>query len=87
MREGERLAGWSQDGNSLFVYARGEMPARVYRLNWKTGARTPLLQVAPLDRTGLTTGIQRIRISPDGRQYAYSIEQELEELHLATGLR
>ncbi len=87
LREGERLAGWSQDGNSLFVYARGEMPARVYRLNWKTGARTPLLQVAPLDRTGLTTGIQRIRISPDGRQYAYSIEQELEELHLATGLR
>jgi serine/threonine protein kinase len=87
LRDDERMAGWSQDGQTLFVYARGEMPARVYRLNWKTGARTPLLQVAPVDRTGLTTGIQRIRIPPDGRQYAYSIEQELEELHLAEGLR
>jgi hypothetical protein len=35
----------------------------------------------------MTTGIQRIRITPDGKQYACSIEQELEELHLADGFR
>jgi molybdenum cofactor biosynthesis enzyme MoaA len=81
------MAGWSQDGESLYVYSRGEMPAHVYRLNWKSGARTLLFQVAPVDRTGMTTGIQRIRITPDGKQYACSIEQELEELHLADGFR
>jgi Tol biopolymer transport system component len=86
-REDERMAGWSQDGESLYVYSRGEMPAHVYRLNWKSGARTLLFQVAPVDRTGMTTGIQRIRITPDGKQYASSIEQELEELHLAEGFR
>ena len=46
-----------------------------------------LREVAPIDRTGMTTGIQRVRITPDGRQYACSIEQELEELHLAEGLK
>jgi hypothetical protein len=35
----------------------------------------------------VTIGIQRIRITPDGKQYACSIEQELEELHLAEGFR
>jgi hypothetical protein len=40
-----------------------------------------------LDERAVTIGIQRIRITPDGKQYACSIEQELEELHLAEGLR
>jgi tRNA A-37 threonylcarbamoyl transferase component Bud32/Tol biopolymer transport system component len=86
-REGERIAGWSADERSLYVYSRNEVPAQMYRLNRTTGARESVLQIAPADRAGLQSGVNNIQITPDGKSYAYSFVQRLAELHWVEGLK
>lgn len=86
IKEGEVIAGSSQDGKSIFVYSRDEFPYRVYKLNRLTGERDLLLEAAPADRAG-ATGIGSILVTPDGKNYAYSIDQQLSELQLVQGLR
>jgi hypothetical protein len=86
-RENERIAGWSADERSLYVYSRNEVPTRVYRLNRKTGARELVLQIAPADRAGLQSGVNVIQVTPDTKSYAYSFVQQLGELHWVEGLK
>src|SRR5205814_9965737 len=38
--EYERVVGWSGDQKAVFVYMRGELPAKVFRLDLETGERT-----------------------------------------------
>jgi len=85
--EEDRIAGWSTDEQSLFVYFRNDMPAKVYRLDRKTGQREPMMELAPADRAGVTFGFSGIMITSDRSSYAYSIRQELSELHWADGLK
>ena len=83
---GERVAGWSADGQEVFVLDRNGLPARVSRLNWKTGHRAPLLEITPADRAGVD-GIETPAIALDGKAYAYSYMQSLSELHMVEGLK
>ncbi|MBV9300649.1 MAG: protein kinase [Acidobacteriaceae bacterium] len=85
IREGERVAGWSSDGSALLVYSRNEFPYKVYRLD-PNGKRDLLLGVTPTDRAGLAGG-GTIRVTPDGKSYAYSVSQGLSELQLVEGLK
>jgi Tol biopolymer transport system component len=82
---GDRPGGWSADGSSLWVFRRGEVPACIHRLNVTTGRRTPWKCVVPRDATGVTS-ITDIRVTPDGRSYAYSYRRVLSELYVVTGL-
>jgi Tol biopolymer transport system component len=75
---GERLAGWSEDNRSLFVYTRSEFPYKVYRLDRSTGRRDMLVEVSPSDRAGATGG-GGILVAPDGKTYAYSASQQLSD--------
>jgi eukaryotic-like serine/threonine-protein kinase len=86
IRPGERLAGWSRDGQEVFVFTRGDVPAKVYRVNLKTGRRELVREIAPADRAG-TDGVESLQVTPDGRMYAYSCIQALSELHLVEGLK
>jgi len=45
-----------------------------------------LLEATPPDRAG-ATGIGGILVTPDGKSYAYSIDQQLSELQLVQGLK
>ncbi len=83
---GERIAGWSPNAQEIFVFNRNGLPAKVYRLNWKTGHRDLVLQVAPADRAG-TDNVNSLRVTPDGKTYTYSCIQNLAELHIVEGLR
>ena len=83
---GERLAGWSEDGRSIFVYTRNEFPYKLYRVDRTTGKRDVLLEVTPSDRAGVTGGGGAL-VTPDGKTYAYSVSQQLSELQLVEGLR
>jgi hypothetical protein len=83
---GMSVAGWSSDGSELYVYHGSRTPFMVDRLNWKTGRRTPLVEINPADKAGLR-GINTLRVSSDGKSYAYSVPQELEELHVIEGLK
>ena len=83
---GEQVAGWSRDGQELFVFNREGLPAKVYRVNWKTGRRELIREIAPADRAG-THGLISMNLTPDGGTYAYSRLQYLSELHMVEGLK
>jgi eukaryotic-like serine/threonine-protein kinase len=77
---------WSDDGRSLFSYRRGELPARVERVEVATGRRSLWRELMPQDPAGVT-GIVRIRVTPDGKYYAYSVNRVLSDLYIAEGLK
>jgi eukaryotic-like serine/threonine-protein kinase len=83
---GTFIAGWSADHRELFVFHGSSFPFPVERLDWKTGKREFLLKIAPADHAGLR-GINTLRVSSDGKNYAYSVGQQLEELHSIEGLK
>lgn len=82
----ERAAGWSRDGQEVFVFSRSGIPAKVYRVNWRTGHRELMREIGPADRAGID-GVDSVQFTPDGRTYTYSCIQNLSDLHLVEGLK
>ena len=83
---GDRLAGWSSDSSALFLYHAGELPAKIYRVDYRTGKRELVREILPSDRAGVAPSLG-IEITPDSKTYAYSPSQVLNELHLVEGLK
>jgi len=79
------IAGASGDGQTLFLANEG-IPSTIFRFDVKTGRRELMMQLAPIDRTGVMGGMT-VEITPDGRSYAYSYPQELSELQWIDGLK
>jgi tRNA A-37 threonylcarbamoyl transferase component Bud32/Tol biopolymer transport system component len=77
---------WTRDGRGVFVFRPDEVPARIRSVDVATGAATPWLTVAPLDRTGVHI-FPALRLSADGRTCAYSYARLQTELYLVKGLR
>jgi Tol biopolymer transport system component len=67
----ERPTQWSPDGKSLYVFRRGELPARVFRVDVDSGRRELWKTFAPSDPTGVVE-IQWITMTPDAATYAYT---------------
>ena len=77
------------DGRSLFVRGPGEFSAAVYRLDPATGRRKLWKTLAPPDPAGVFN-IERdsgLRVTPDGRGYAFTYWSWFNELYLAEGLK
>ncbi len=87
MTDEDRIAGWSPDGQEIFVFNRNGIPAKVHRLNLKTGKRELIREIAPADRAGLEDRLGSVEFTPDGKSYVYSFTQNLSELHLVEGLK
>ena len=62
---------WSADGRALYVYPRGELPAKVYRFDLATQRKELWKQIMPSDPAGIFD-IPFIQVTPDGRFYAYT---------------
>jgi Tol biopolymer transport system component len=78
---------WSADGKSLYVTRRGELPARVDRLDLATGKKNLWKELMPVDRSGLIR-IQEVFVTPDGKSYAYTASRVLaSDLYLVSGLK
>jgi Tol biopolymer transport system component len=77
---------WSADGRSAFLYHDEKTSAPVYRLDLTTGKREHVRTLAPNDAAGVTA-IVNVRITPDGKSYAYSFDRELSDLFLVDGVR
>ncbi len=77
--------GWTDGGRSLLVRTRGELPARVHRLDLETGRRDPWKELMPLDPAGVLE-ILGVVAAPDRRFYAYTYLRLLTELHVVEGL-
>jgi serine/threonine protein kinase/Tol biopolymer transport system component len=78
--------GWSADGTELFVILRGEIPARVFRVDIATGKRTLWKSLEPADSAGIDT-IGRVNLSLDTKSYVYSYVRTLSDLYLVEGLK
>jgi Tol biopolymer transport system component len=81
----DRPIRWSPDGRAILVAPRGEIPARIDRIDLETGERTRWMELAPADATGLL-GLAPIRLADDLQTCAYSYQMLLHDLYLASGL-
>ena len=80
MKPGERIAHWSTDGRSILVGALSTVPVHIDRLMLATGARTPFVELAPVDRSGALYSYEAA-FSEDERAYAYSVVRDRSYLY------
>jgi len=86
MAAGEVPIVWGADGNTLFVYRPGELPAKVYRLDLNTGQRRLWRDLMPPDPAGVEY-VGPILPTPDGNAYVYGYRRLLSDLYLVEGLK
>ncbi|MBK8594600.1 MAG: serine/threonine-protein kinase [Holophagales bacterium] len=77
---------WLDDGRQLLAFARSGPGADVVRLDPSTGLSVPVRRLAPSDGAGVI-GIPTVRVTPDGRTWAWSYARNLSELYVAEGLK
>ncbi len=77
---------WSPDGRRLYAFDRGSLPARVFTVDLDSGRREPVRELMPPDRVGVTD-LASVRMTPDGKSYAYTGQQFLSDLYLVEGLK
>jgi Tol biopolymer transport system component len=85
---GDSPVDWADDGRSLFVLpsgSRSQSSLKVVRLDTRTGARTPWREIRALDPVGVV-GLEGLRVTPDGKSYAYNIRRILSTLFVVEGL-
>ncbi len=80
------LIGWTADSRALHLYRMGDVPVTVSRLEIDSGTVRPAMLLAPVDRAGLWR-IHPVRVTPDGRGYAYTASHFLSDLYLIEGVR
>jgi eukaryotic-like serine/threonine-protein kinase len=72
-------------GEALYAYDATVMPARIFRLDLATRARTPLRTLMPADGAGVIR-ISPVLLAPDLKAYAYSYRRILSDLYVVEGL-
>ena len=86
MNMGEQPITWGADGHSLYIYQPGELPARVYRLDLKTGQRSLWRELMPSDPAGVEN-IGPIYMTPDAKTCVFGYHRMLADLYLVEGLK
>jgi serine/threonine protein kinase len=86
LEENEFWVNWSADGRSAYVCDLGKVPARMFRLDLSTGKKQLFLELSPADPLGLSA-ILAVRVTPDGKSYAYTYKRVLSELYLVEGVK
>jgi Tol biopolymer transport system component len=81
-----RLAGWSADSRFLYLYRVGDVPVQIYQIDVETGEQQLWKQVAPADPAGVPR-IHPVKVTPDGKSYAYSYIRGLNDLYVFDGLK
>ena len=84
LEPGEVPVRW--DGaDGLYVFRRGEVPARVFRVGLADGARRLWRELSPPDATGVHE-VLRVLLTPDASAYVYTCTRHLSDLYLVEGL-
>jgi len=71
---------WNTDGTSIYLFRRGETPTRITRFDLQTQRETLFRQLS-LGELGAVA----VRMTADGRYYAYSYYTDESELYLMNG--
>jgi sugar lactone lactonase YvrE len=77
---------WSEDGNSLYTAGTWGLPARIFRVNLKTGQKELWKEIWPAHNAGIHA-LSPILISSDLQSIVYSYRRVLSDLYLVEGLR
>jgi hypothetical protein len=77
---------WIDAGRQLLAFSRNGPAADVVRLDPETGISAPIRTLGPSDPAGVI-GIPTVRVTPDGRTWAWSYARLLSELYVAEGLK
>ena len=85
VEEGEVPLRFSADGRSVYLWKRGDVPARVTRLDVETGKREAWKDLLPADPAGVER-ISNVLVTPDGKGYAYCYARLLSDLFIVEGL-
>jgi len=80
------LIGWSDDGRFLYAYKIGDLPGKIYRVEIATGESQVWREMNLADPAGIWR-IHPVRITSDGRSYAFSYSRRLSDLYVFEGLR
>jgi len=86
IRPNEVVARFTEDSRGLYVFNRERLPARVFRVDFQSGARTFWKEFTPAEAAGVT-GIESIVMTPNARTYAYNYARRLAELYVIAGLK
>ncbi len=87
LKDGDVPIQWTADGRTLYIEEKGAWPRRIFRVDLATGRRELWKEVTPSDRAGLSDRRPRLRITPDGKAYAYGVAYTLSQLYLVRGLK
>jgi hypothetical protein len=82
--EGDRMAGWTPDSLSVFVYRQYPMPTKIERVNIKTGRRElyTTLQTA----SAAVSGVRSVFVTPAGVIF-YNYARNRSALYVISGLK
>jgi hypothetical protein len=82
---GEAVIRFAEGDREIFVYRREGLPARVFRLDYRTGARQLWREFQPGDPAGIG-GIPGIAMTADGKIMAFNYRRFLSTLYEVGGL-
>ena len=85
-QQGEFPLRFSPDGRHLYLWKRGDIPARVSRVEVESGRREVWKDLLPLDPSGVER-ISNVLLTPDARGYAYCFTRLLSDLFVVEGLK
>ncbi|HTO89425.1 MAG TPA: protein kinase [Thermoanaerobaculia bacterium] len=77
---------FSPDGRTLYLWKRGDVPARVTKLDIESGKREVWKNLLPADPAGVER-ISNVLVTPDGKGYAYCYARLLSDLFVVEGLK
>ncbi|MEP6995381.1 MAG: hypothetical protein ABI968_12720, partial [Acidobacteriota bacterium] len=83
---GEFPLRFSPDGKAIYLWKRGDVPARISRLDVETGKREVWKDLLPADPAGVER-ISNVLIAPDAKGYAYCYARLLSDLFVVQGLK
>ncbi len=86
VEEGEYPLRFSPDGKWIYVWKRGDIPAKVTRVDAENGKREPFKELIPADPSGVER-ISNVLVTPDGKGYAYCFTRLLSDLFVVDGLK
>ena len=86
LNSGEQPITFNSDGSAIYIYQPGELPARVNRLDIKTGERKLWKELMPSDPAGVET-LGPILMTPDAKTCVFGYHRMLADLYLVEGLK
>jgi serine/threonine protein kinase len=77
---------WSADDSSFYGYRPGQVPTKVYKVNFVSGEQIVVQELQPGNTTGVVT-INPVVVTRDASRFAYSYYQVYSVLYVISGLQ